>query len=162
MTLKWWCSILCPTHHRQHITLRLLYHLQCVVGKRKYFLLEAQWYKLAVPNGQSNNIVLLPAGGDTHVVDVCDTVVVTRQKRLTFQTPEIVFRVIRTVMVLNPWNGPLSGCCPEYVGRVKILVIHGIVIGLYYWSDRWEQPIYIIGLPEGCTPNSHYALKMIQ
>ena len=47
-------------------------------------------------------------------------------------------------------------------GRTKILVIHGIGIGLYYCSDRWEQSIYILGLLEGDTPISHNALKMIQ
>ena len=30
-TIKGRCSILCPTHHGQYITLRLLYHLQCIV-----------------------------------------------------------------------------------------------------------------------------------
>ncbi len=56
---------------------------------------------------------------------------------------------------------------PEVVwrpfGRSQILVIHGIVVGLYYCSDRWKQPIYIIGLLEGRTPiplcsedNKHY------
>ena len=30
--MKWGCSIICPTHHGQYITLRLLYHLQYIVG----------------------------------------------------------------------------------------------------------------------------------
>ena len=46
--------------------------------------------------------------------------------------------------------------CPDVVrrpfGSAKILVIHGIVVGLYYCSDRWKQSIYIIGLLEDRTP----------
>jgi hypothetical protein len=39
-------------------------------------------------------------------------------------------------------------------GRAKILVIHGIGIGigLYNYSSRWEQPIYILEFLEGDTP----------
>ena len=37
-------------------------------------------------------------------------------------------------------------------GRAKILVIHGIGIELYYCVDRWEHPIYVLGLLEGRPP----------
>ncbi len=41
---------------------------------------------------------------------------------------------------------------PRSFGSPKILVIHGIGIGLYYSSNRWGQPIYILGFLEGVTP----------
>ena len=71
--------------------------------------------------------------------------------------------IVTTTPLRNLRSGIFdSGCMhdmvrwPEVVrrpfGRSQILVIHGIVVGLYYCSDRWKQPIYIIGLLERRTP----------
>ncbi len=62
-TMKWGCSILCPTHHRQYITLRLLYHLQFIVGiggdsESFSIFSDRNWFKYPIP--RINNIIVLP------------------------------------------------------------------------------------------------------